>query len=96
MRTEIPHRDITMHELPVGGNIMGIVFAVGSVLIFLLAIPALWFVTLAAIAVGFAVVGILRMLDVKPEEPLSILSADSFARVQKHARGAIHITHADW
>jgi hypothetical protein len=29
--------------MPVGGNLPGLVFAVGSTLIFVFAIPALWF-----------------------------------------------------
>ncbi len=33
-----------MHRLSVGGDFPGLVFAIGSVLIFLLAIPALWYV----------------------------------------------------
>jgi hypothetical protein len=35
------HPGITMHKLPVGGGFMGLVFAVGSVAIFLFGIPAL-------------------------------------------------------
>ena len=50
--SESPHRGITMHELPVGGGFPGLLFAVGSALIFLFAIPALWFVVGAALVVG--------------------------------------------
>lgn len=56
-----PHRGITMHRLPVGGNFPGLVFAVGSALIFLFAIPALWFVVVAALAAGFAIAAVLQI-----------------------------------
>jgi len=42
MESKSPHRGITMHRLPVGGDFPGLVFAVGSALIFLIALPALW------------------------------------------------------
>ena len=41
-----------MHQLPVGGNFPGLIFAVGSALIFLIAIPALWYVMLGALVIG--------------------------------------------
>ena len=44
-----------MHQMPVGGGFAGMVFAVGSALIFLLAIPALWYVVGAAIVVGLMI-----------------------------------------
>jgi hypothetical protein len=46
---EHPHRGITMHRLSVGGDFPALVFAVGGVLIFLFAIPALWYVVGAAL-----------------------------------------------
>jgi hypothetical protein len=49
---DYPHRGVTMHELPVGANLPGLVFAVGSVLVFLFAIPALWYVMVAAAVIG--------------------------------------------
>ena len=96
MRSEFPHRGITIHKLPVGGNVPGIVFAVGSIVILLLAIPALWFVTVAAIAAGFAAVGILRMVNFEPEEPPSILSANNSRSFRKQSRAHIHLKRFDW
>jgi len=72
MQSEFPHRGITMHRLPVGDNLPGLLFAVGSALIFLIAIPALWYVLAGAIAVGFAVAGVLQLLGDGPRRPLSI------------------------
>ena len=53
--SEHPHRGITMHEMPVGANFPGLVFAIGSALIFLLAIPALWYVVAGAAVVGLLI-----------------------------------------
>jgi hypothetical protein len=51
-----------MHQLPVAGNFPGFLFAVGSALIFLIAIPALWFVIAGAAAVGLAMAGVLQLV----------------------------------
>ena len=43
------HRGITMHNLPVGGDIMGGLFALAIILIFLVGIPfGFWFLVGAA------------------------------------------------
>ena len=68
MENQFPHRGITMHQLPVGGNFPGFVFAVGSALIFLLAIPALWFVLIAALVVGLIAATVLQMTHKDPSE----------------------------
>ena len=62
MHSEYPHRGITMHKLPVGDNLPGVVFAVGSALIFLFAIPALWFVLVAAVVIGLVVAALLQVV----------------------------------
>lgn len=69
-----PHRGITMHRLPVGGDFPGLVFAVGSALIFLLAIPALWYVLAGAVAAGLAIAGVRQLINRTPDPPISILS----------------------
>ena len=51
-----------MHQIPVGGNVPGLVFAIGSVLIFLLALPALWYVIVSGTLIGIAVAGILYVV----------------------------------
>ena len=56
------HRGITMHHMPVGGDFGGLVFAVGSVLIFLLALPeARWF-ALASVVAGLVFFALIRLL----------------------------------
>jgi hypothetical protein len=68
MESKSPHRGITMHQLPVGSNFPGLLFAVGSALIFLLAIPALWYVVAGAVAVGLVVAAVLQLTHDRPDE----------------------------
>ena len=52
------HPGISMHKLPVGGNVMGAVFVIGVVVMFLVGIPlARWFL-LGGIVLG----GLLAMV----------------------------------
>ncbi|HEY4054020.1 MAG TPA: hypothetical protein VGL74_09760 [Terriglobales bacterium] len=62
MPSENPHRGITMHQLPVAGDFPGLVFAVGSALIFLFAIPALWYVLVAAVVIGLVIAALLQVV----------------------------------
>ena len=68
MESKSPHRGITMHRLPVEGNFPGLVFAVGSALIFLLAIPALWYVVAGALAVGLVIAAALQLKHDRPDD----------------------------
>ena len=61
MENKYPHPGITMHQLPVGSSFPGLLFAVGSALIFLFAIPALWYVLAAAVAVGLVIAAVLQL-----------------------------------
>jgi hypothetical protein len=76
-RSEHPHRGITMHRLSVGGDFPGLLFAVGSVLIFLIAIPALWYVVAGALVVGLVIAVVLQFVHNRPDHlaPLSLKSA---------------------
>lgn len=66
---EHPHRGITMHQMPVGGDFPGLLFAVGSALIFLLAIPALWYVVAAAAVGGIVLALLLQVFHrARPDE----------------------------
>ncbi len=51
-----------MHQMPVGGGAAGLVFAAGSALIFLLAIPALWYLVGAAAVVGIIIAVLLPIV----------------------------------
>ena len=58
-----------MHQMPVGGNFPGLVFAIGSMLIFLFAIPALWYIVGAALVVGIVVALSLQVFHrARPDE----------------------------
>jgi hypothetical protein len=47
--------EISMHRIPIGGGVAGLIFAVGSCMIFLVGIPALRWFLLGAVVVGSAV-----------------------------------------
>ncbi len=62
MESKSPHRGIDMHRLPVAGDFPGLVFAAGSALIFLIALPALWYLVAGALAVGLVIAAVLQMI----------------------------------
>jgi hypothetical protein len=68
MESKSPHRGIDMHRLPVGGDLPGLVFAVGTALIFLIALPAFWYVVVGALAVGLVIAAVLQMIHDRPDE----------------------------
>jgi hypothetical protein len=68
MESTSPHRGIDMHRLPVGGDFPGLVFAVGTALIFLIALPALWYVVVGALAVGLVIAAVLQILHDRPDQ----------------------------
>jgi hypothetical protein len=71
-----------MHKLPVGAGFIGLVFAVGTALIFVIGFPALWSFVAFSAAFGI-VIAIFRHLasdrQSKRNQPLSILRADEKA-----------------
>ena len=67
MESKSPHRGIDMHRLPVGGNFPGLVFAVGTALIFLIALPALWYVVAGALAIGLVIAAVLQTMRDKAD-----------------------------
>jgi hypothetical protein len=52
------HPGITIHKIPVGAGFAGLIFTVGSLAIFLIGLPVLWYFLVGAVAlgVGFAVI----------------------------------------
>lgn len=76
--TEKQHPGISMHKLPVGGGFIGVVFAAGSALIFILGLPALWYFVAFSAALGVGVAVLLRATSHRRcdrARPISILSA---------------------
>ncbi len=67
MESKSPHRGIDMHRLPVGGDFPGLIFAVGSALIFLIALPALWYLVVGALAVGLVIAAVLQLIHDKTD-----------------------------
>ena len=83
------HPGITMHKLSFGGGLMGLVFAVGSALIFLLGFPTLWYFVALAGALGVAIAALLGFLHQdrwNRNKPLSILSGSEPAAMRKSAK----------
>jgi hypothetical protein len=67
-----------MHKLPVGGGFVGLVFAVGCALIFVIGFPSLWYFVALSAALGIGVAILLRLASRRSSDrnkPLSILSA---------------------
>jgi hypothetical protein len=54
------HPGITMHKLSFGGELMGLLFAAGSALIFVFGLPVLWYFVAFALALGIGIALFLR------------------------------------
>ena len=57
------HPGITMHKLPVGAGFAGVVFTVGSMVIFLVGLPTLWYFLAGALALGAGIAAVLRFTE---------------------------------
>src|SRR5215469_10301660 len=72
------HPGINLHKLPVGGGFMGLLFAAGCSLIFVLGFPALWYFVAFALALGVVVALLFKVVHQRGADrrkPLSILAA---------------------
>lgn len=72
------HPGINMHKLPVGGGFVGLLFAAGCSLIFVLGFPTLWYFVALAFALGVVVAVFLKVVNNRGadrSQPLSILAA---------------------
>ena len=63
MKDDGPHPGIQMHKLPVGAGFAGLVFTIGSMAIFLLGLPLLWYFLAGAVALGIGVAIVLRIAE---------------------------------
>lgn len=59
---EASHPGIAIHKVPVGADVPGLLFAVGMIFIFLLAVPVLWYVLVGGIVLGIGIALILRAI----------------------------------
>jgi len=67
------HPGISMHKLPISGGAVGLLFVVGSMLVFLLGIPAMrWFLA-GSVALGLGVAGGLWLFHRHFSNPLTQL-----------------------
>ena len=72
------HPGINMHKLPVGEGVMGILFAVGSAVIFILGFPTLWYFVAFSAGLGIGIAFLIRLVHRHRSDrsrPLSILTA---------------------
>lgn len=82
------HPGITMHKLSFGGGFVGLLFAAGSALIFVLGFPTLWYFVALAFALGIGVAVLLKIVSKGRSErnkPLSILAVPDAS--EAHKRG---------
>jgi len=73
------HSGINMHKLSFGGGFMGLLFSVGSTLIFVLGLPTLWYFVAFAFVLGVAFAIVLRIVSDRRSEhnkPLSIFAVE--------------------
>jgi hypothetical protein len=74
------HPGITMHKLPVGGGFAGLVFAVGSAVIFVVGLPSLWYFVAFSGVLGVGIALIFRLVNSRRSErmkPLSIMATNA-------------------
>jgi hypothetical protein len=62
MREGARNPQINLAKIPVGGGIAGAIFALGSILIFLIGIPALRYFLPAAVVLGFGVALVIHFI----------------------------------
>jgi hypothetical protein len=55
------HPGININKIPVGAGFAGLIFTIGSVAIFLIGLPVLWYFLVGSIALGIGVAVILRV-----------------------------------
>ena len=63
MKESDSYPEINISKIPVGGGVAGIIFSVGSILIFLLGVPVLWYFFALALALGVGFALIPRVTD---------------------------------
>ena len=67
-----------MHQLSFGGGFVGLLFSVGSALVFVLGFPTLWYFVVFAFILGIGIAIVLRLANnsrTERSKPLSILAA---------------------
>lgn len=76
--SEKRHPGITMHKITFGGGFIGLLFAAGSALIFVLGFPTLWYFVAGAAVLGVGISLALRLTASRRgdrSKPLSIFAS---------------------
>ena len=93
------HSGITMHKLTVGPGLMGLVFAVGCALIFVIGLPALWTFVAFSAALGLGIALLLQIISrhrTERAKPLSILQASEPVKAERiQTQGSNHILQTE-
>lgn len=63
MNDDTQRPQINMSKIPVGGGVAGAIFVLGSMLILLEGIPALWYFLAGAVALGIGIACVLRWTE---------------------------------
>ena len=91
--SENRHPGINMHKLPVGGGFIGLLFAIGTAVIFVLGFPTLWYFVALSAGLGIAIALMIRFVHQRTSDrstPLSILAADKPVRRSRSRRQKWH------
>jgi len=91
--SENRHSGINMHKLPVGGGFIGLLFAIGTAVIFILGFPTLWYFVALSVGLGIAIALIMRIVHQRTDDrsrPLSILSTETSQRRSRVRRQKWH------
>jgi hypothetical protein len=84
--SENRHPGINMHKLPVGGGLIGLLFALGSAVIFILGFPTLWYFVAFSAGLGVLIALMIKFVRERTSnrnKPLSILSEQ---KLESHPR----------
>jgi len=58
-----PHPGFRIDKIPIGAGIAGLIFVVGSLAIFLVGVPALWYFLVGAVALGLGFAAFLHLRE---------------------------------
>jgi len=86
------HPGITMHKLSFGGGLEGLTFVIGTVLIFVFGLPALWYFVAFAVALGIGIAVFLRSASDRISQrnkPLSLFASEQKVDIPARRRHRI-------
>jgi hypothetical protein len=91
--SENRHPGISMHKLPIGGGFIGLLFAVGTAVIFVIGFPTLWYFVAFSAGLGIAIALMIRLIHHRTSDrnkPLSILATEKRQRLPETKRTKWH------